>query len=350
MTGEDALTAWLRDRLGPGHLLGDDAAVLPELPPGTRLVATVDSQIAGVHHPTDLDPALAARRLLAVNLSDAAAMGADPAWALLALSGPRDLDRRRYFDGLLAACREFGVTLAGGDLAGTEDVAIGTLTLLATLPAGRPPLLRSGARPGQAIWVAGTLGESGLGQRLLARGARMSAGMEGAEQAEGTEQVRLPPDLALPSELETAARRAVRRHLDPAAHLGEQLRLGRMLAESGAEGSAVGAAMDLSDGLAMDLPRLCRASGAGAEIDAAALPTAPGFGDLCRRLDLDPLELALSGGEDYVLLFTLPEGTKPPDPASSGRIGTLTENPSIMMIRDGARLELRPEGWDHLRR
>lgn len=386
MKGEDALTAWLRERLGPDHLLGDDAAVLPPTAAGERLVATVDSQVAGVHHPGDLDPALAARRLLAVNLSDAAAMGADPAWALLALSGPPELDRKRYFQGLLAACEEFGVTLAGGDLAGTEDTAIGTLTLLARLPAGRPPLRRSTARPGHGLWVAGTLGESALGQRLVARGARMVAdpaaeesaadppapagaaagGGQGAEDERRVEdgpawRVAWPQGLELPEELSRPAARAVRRHLDPAGHLAEQLRLGRALAQRIAEGGEPGAAMDLSDGPGTDLPRLCRASGVDAEIDTQALPLAPHFEALCRHLDLDPLDLALGGGEDYVLLFTLPEGTPPPAGFPATRIGTITARQdgaeeagkeageaAITVLQDGSRRPLETRGWDHL--
>jgi thiamine-monophosphate kinase len=342
---EDRLTAWLRDRLGPGDLLGDDAAVLPPPPPGARLVATVDSQIAGVHHPADLDPALAARRLLAVNLSDVAAMGAEPRHALLALSGPAELDRERYFEGLLGACEEWGVTLAGGDLARTAETVIGTLTLLAELPAGREPLLRSGAKPGQGLWVGGTLGESAVGRELLARGARAEQGPavtgEGAQIAKGGKDAGWRIDLPeeVPAELAEPARRAVRRHLDPLP----QLALGRALAELPA-----GAAMDLSDGLGADLPRLCRASGAGAEIDAAALPRSPSFAALCTWLRLDPLDTALGGGEDYVLLFTLPEDAEPPLPAT--RIGRVTASPDLVLLEAGRPRPLPHTGWDHLRR
>src|SRR5262245_7425297 len=106
LTGEDRLLGWLRARL-PGTLIGDDAALLPPL---ESCAVTVDSQIAGVHVPPDLDEATFARRLLSVNLSDLAAMGATPAWAFLALSAPPGFDHPRFFRALLAACRSHGLT------------------------------------------------------------------------------------------------------------------------------------------------------------------------------------------------------------------------------------------------
>lgn len=337
---EDALTAWLRRRLGDGNLLGDDAAVLPELPPGSRTVATVDSQIAGVHHPAWLPPHLAARRLLAVNLSDLAAMGAEPRHALLALSAPvgeDGLDRVAYFEGLLEACAEHGVTLAGGDLARTSEkgdskTTVASLTLLGELPAGREPLRRLGAEAGHGLWVSGTLGESAAGRLMLARGARVASPGESHGPPWG---VTLPDDL--PEELTFPARQATWRHLAPQPELA----LGRAL--TGLPG--VGAAMDLSDGLAADLPRLCRASGVGAEVEAAALPLAASFQDLCTWLDADPLELALAGGEDYTLLFTLSPGTPPP--LGCIRIGRITED-DLILLEDGTPRPFPTTGWDHL--
>ena len=335
-SAEDRLTGWLRQRLGTGNLLGNDAAVLPELAAGARWVATVDSQIAGVHYPEGLDPALAARRLLAVNLSDAAAMGAEPGHALLALSGPPRLDRRRYLDGLITACEEHGVVLAGGDLARTTGLVIGTLTLLAELPAGRSPLLRSSARPGHDLWIGGSLGEAAAGLALLQRGATVEASDEGAEATAW--RVALPQ--AVPAELAEAARRAVWRHLSPRP----QLALGRGLAAAG----AAGAAIDVSDGLALDLSRLCRASAVGAEVDSAALPRSPAFAELCAQLDLDPLDTALGGGEDYVLLFTLPADQAPPGGVSSRRIGRIRAEPGLLLRDGGTSRPLDAVGWDHL--
>ena len=311
---ENRLIDWLRRCLeaeSGGALIGDDAAVLPA---GTFAV-TVDHQISGVHFPPGLDPAIVARRLLAVNLSDLAAMGASPAYAFLALAAPPGFDHRRFFTALLAACRRHGLTLAGGDLA-RDPVLTTSLTLLGTKEEGARWLTRSGARPGHALWLGGTTGESAAGRILIERGK---------------------PDEASAS-VQRAMRKAMRRHLQPAP----QLALGRWL---GAQKE--GAAMDVSDGLARDLHRLCRASGVGAEVDAAALPVADRFLTICRQIGADPLALALSGGEDYVLLFTLPEGIAPPEPGAR-RIGRITKGKRLVLLREGRRSSLPDAGWDHL--
>lgn len=323
LSGEDKLLRWLRARLD-SKLIGDDAAVLPEKGP---FAVTVDSQIAGVHFEPDLDPAHVARRLLAVNLSDLAATGADPKYAFLALSAPPGFDHRRFFRSLLAACRRYGVKLAGGDLAKSPQV-VTTITLLGTRHEGGRWLHRSGAQPGHDLWLGGTVGESAAGRRLIARGARHHG-----------PRIDLPPDFSAPRSILAAARRAVRRHLSPEPQLGLGQWLGRQ---------KEAAAMDVSDGLARDLHRLCRESGAGAEITAESLPFADRFLSLCECLGEDPLSLALTGGEDYVLLFTLPAGTSPPSAFGCRRIGTITRGARIRLIRDGASRSLDDGGWDHL--
>ncbi len=133
-------------------------------------------------------------------------------------------------------------------------------------------------------------------------------------------------------------RRAIRRHLEPRP----QLALGRWLGEQ-----KEGAAMDVSDGLARDLHRLCRASGAGAEIDAGALPLTHRFTNVCEAIGADPLALALGGGEDYVLLFTLPEGIEPPEKGAR-RIGRIIKENGLVLLREGSRSPLPDLGWDHL--
>jgi thiamine-monophosphate kinase len=319
LVGEDELLRRLRARLGPPSLLGDDAAILT---PAGPIAVTVDSQIAGVHFVPDLDPAHVARRLLAVNLSDLAAMGADPAWAFLALSAPPGFDHGRFFKAFTAACRRYGVTLAGGDLARCDRL-VATLTLIGTKPESRRWLRRKGAQPGHDLWLGGTVGESALGRMLIDREA--------------------PASLRTGDRL--AVRRAVRRHLLPEP----QLELGRWLGTQN-DGGDIGA-MDVSDGVARDLHRLCRESGTGAEIRADALPLADRFIELCKAMSLgDPYGLAVSGGEDYVLLFTLPPGVQPPDSFGCRKIGTITETPKkITWVRDGRRLRLSALGWDHLK-
>ncbi|HEX4959772.1 MAG TPA: thiamine-phosphate kinase [Thermoanaerobaculia bacterium] len=324
-TGEDRLLHWLRGRLATS-LIGDDAAILPPL---GEIVVTVDSQIAGVHFPPDLAPADLARRLLAVNLSDLAAMGAIPAYGFLALSTPAGFDHKRLFVSLLAACRRYGVSLAGGDLARHPGGTIATLTLIGTKAEGGRWLQRSNAVPGHVLWLGGTVGESAAGRLLIERGARRRGS-----------RVDLPPFCEVfPSPLRAAARRAVRRHLLPEP----QLALGRWLSGQ----AAVIAAIDVSDGVARDLHRLCRESGVGVEIAAEALPFAAHFPVLCKGLGADPLALALTGGEDYVLLFTLPPELAPPPELGGKRIGTITRR-GTFMVRGGVRKELPDAGWDHL--
>ncbi len=333
MDREDDLLAWLRSRPGT-ELLGDDAARLPARP-GAVWLATTDSQIAGVHVPADLDPAVLARRLLQVNLSDLAASGAEPAHALAAVSAPAGFDHRRFFEALLDACATAGVRLAGGDLARSPVLTL-TLTLLGARPEGAPRLGREGARPGDRLWVGGTLGESGAGQRLVARGARLTAG-----EPEGT--VVLPEGFRHPPGVAEAARRAVLRHLVPAA----QLELGAWLG-SRLEAGSRAAALDLSDGLARDLPRLARESGVGAEVEADALPTPEGFDGLCAALGEDPGALALGGGEDYVLLFALPPEEAPPVRFECHRIGRVTEGEALILVKAGREEPWPDLGWDHL--
>jgi thiamine-monophosphate kinase len=328
LPGEDRLLRWLRGRMDR-PLIGDDAAVLPTAGP---FAVTVDSQIAGVHFVPGLDPALVAERLLAVNLSDLAATGALPAYAFLALTAAPDFDHKRFFRALLAACVRHRLRLAGGDLARSpDDTLIATLTLLGKKRGGARWLRRAGGAPGHQLWLGGTVGEAAAGRLLIRAGARLSAG-----------RVALPAGWAgqeSSSRLAAAARRAVRRHLLPQP----QLALGQWLGLQ-----AAGAAMDVSDGLARDLHRLCGASGAGARIEAGRVPLAAGFKPLCAALGAEAEQLALGGGEDYVLLFTLPSGVEPPARFGCSRIGTITSGRRLTIASRGEARELPPSGWDHL--
>lgn len=322
---EDRVLAALRRRPGT-ELLGDDTARLVA-PPGADWLVTTDSQIAGVHFPPDLDPAVVARRLLAVNLSDLAAGGAAPSHALLALTSPDGASPRRFLEAFLAACLEGGVQLAGGDLA-RGPVLQGTATLLGTVPSGGPFLTRSGGRPGDTLWLGGTIGESAAGRLLLAAGARLTGA--GAH-------IYLPTAFRSPEPLATSARQAVRRHLDPTP----QLDLGRWLRETG-----LASALDISDGLARDLPRLARSCGAAIEL--AALPTPAGFESLVDALGVPAEWLALEGGEDYVLLFTLPPGLTPPKPFGCRPIGRLTVEDDLVLVTEEGNRPWPHGGWDHL--
>lgn len=336
-TGEDHLLSWLRRRArgAGGELQGDDAALLPA---GGPWAVTVDTQIEGVHFPSGLDPRLVARRLLAVNLSDLAAVGAEPRYALLALAAPKGFDHRSLLSAVVAACRRFQVELVGGDLARHPS-----LTAVMTLVGRRPPggrwVERSGARPGDRLWLGGTVGESAAGRWLLARGARTRGPHAASRRGGQGPRIELPPAFSSPRRLAGAGRRAVRRHLVP----HPQLELGRWLGRR-----RRAAAIDLSDGLSLDLHRLCRASGVGARIEAAALPAPPGFEALARALELEPLELMTAGGEDYVLLFALPSDEAPPEELGATPIGVVTRRRQVLLAGPEGSRPLTLVGWDHL--
>jgi len=327
MNHEDELVAWLRtlqagDSLG---LPGDDAAVLGR--GATARALTVDQQIAGIHVPADLDAAVWARRLLAVNLSDLAAMGAQPTAALLTLAVPPAFPTRPFLAALVTACHRRGTQLIGGDVA-RAPTAVTTLTAIGSRPAGGRWLARSAARPGDRLWLGGPVGLSALGQRLVARGSRL--------RANRPTLVGLP---SLSSVLERLARRALRRHLEPSP----QLDLGHWLGRR-----KRAAAIDISDGLARDLHRLCMASGVGARLDRGALPLTRAFNTLAETLGEDPLSLALGGGEDYCLLFSLPGNDEPPTLFGARPIGWIIDGGEVELVDGSRRTPLPPTGWDHL--
>ena len=323
---EDRLIAWLRRRArgAGGERIGDDAAFLPR---GGPWAATVDTQIEGVHFLPGTDPRLLARRLLAVNLSDLASVGAVPRFALLALAAPAGFDHQRLLASLVEACRRWRVELVGGDLARSPALTA-VLTLVGSRPAGGRWVRRSAARSGDALWLGGPVGLAAAGLELLRRGARASGS-----------RVRLPPGFPPGGQLAAAARRAVRRHLLPQP----QLELGGWL---GRQRRA--AAIDVSDGLSLDLGRLCRESAVGATIEAGALIDRPDLDRLAHQLGKEPLPLALSGGEDYVLLFALPASVEPPARFACHRIGTIHRQPGLHLREEGRRLPLVESGWDHL--
>ena len=325
--GEDGLTAWLANLAGSGDRIGDDAALLEW--GGRKFALTVDTQRANVHIPIDLDPATAARRLLAVSLSDLAATGAEPRWALLALGVDDDRTARRFLAALVRRSRRYGVELIGGDTArpGTPGHLDASLTVIGEVPADASPLTRAAGRPGDHLWVGGPVGESALGLELVRRGARIVG-----------RKARLPEDL--PPELVRAASRVVRRHLEPRPQLDLGLALGKR--------SPPGAAIDISDGLAVDAGRLCRSSSTGCVLHRQRISLSPDARRLALHLDLDPVDLVLGGGEDYVLLFTLPPDARFRHPGCR-RIGRMTSQAGMGLLRnDGVPEPLDPRGWDHL--
>ncbi len=323
------LTAGLETR--PDVLLGvgDDAAILD---PGrdALLVATVDSQVEGQHFLRGVAlPAEIGHKALAVNLSDIAAMGAEPLWALVSLVLPRTLetaDLDGIYQGMQALAKRYGVAIVGGNVAATDGPLTLDLAVLGRVGRGRA-LLRSGGRPGDAILVTGTLGAAASG--VLVATVPAPNGPQPTPEVLG------------------------RAHTAMAAPV-PRVKEGQALSATG----VVSAMLDVSDGLAADLGHLCEASNVGALLDASAIPVSPAAEAIAALYGRDPLALALAGGEDYELLFTVP-----PDGiqqaldaviAAGGEahiIGELTvpENGLHLRERDGSIRTLEPRGWDQLR-
>ncbi len=272
----------------PGALdLADDAALIPGFGDCDYAIAS-DALVAGVHMFPDDPPASVAHKLLAVNCSDLAAMGASPFAYLITLKRPRDLADdwlAGFARGLAEAQERFGLTLIGGDTVSGPEPLVLSATVLGRVPRGRA-LLRKGAVPGDDLWVSGTLGEAAIGLRIL-RG------------------------LALPEE-DALGFIGRYRHPQPRIALGRRL-IG-----------VASAAIDISDGLVADLQHLARASKVAAVVEAERLP----LSEAARGVP-GARESALFGGDDYELLFTA-------DPAHRSRITALGEELGLALSRIGS--------------
>jgi len=293
--------------------VGDDAALLRS-PEGSELVAAIDTLVAGVHFPHGSPAASIGHRALAVNLSDLAAMGARPAWALLALTLPQAEEAwlGEFAAGFDRLARTHQVALVGGDT--TQGPLTVTVQLLGHVPRGAA-LTRSGARPGDALFVSGTPGDAAAGLAV--------------------EQGRLAP----PAE----ARAHLRERFllpTPRMALGERLR------------DFASACIDVSDGLLGDAGKLAGASRAGAELAFDELPISE---PLVAALGAERArELALTGGDDYELCFAVrPENVGrllhelPPQRWGYTRIGALREAAGVVVVRDGIVMEFSHSGYVH---
>jgi thiamine-monophosphate kinase len=302
--------------------IGDDAAVLrlPRPPRRAEWVLTCDAFLENVHFLAHVHPADAVGyKSLARAASDLAAMGAAPRFFLLSLALPawrtgKWLDQ--FLAGMARAARKFRLLLAGGDTSRHPTLAI-SVTLLGEVPPGRA-VTRAGAHPGDLIYISGTLGLAQLGLELILRG--------------------LHP--------QRRWKRLLRPHLYPEPRLA----LGQWLSRE----RLASAMIDTSDGLSTDLGHLCAASGVGARLWADRLPMVRVPAAL-RARGFDPLRLALHGGEDYELLFTLPQRLRKKIPAACQglrvtRIGAITREKRIYLLGLGSRPRvLVPQGWDAFR-
>ncbi|GLQ50222.1 thiamine-phosphate kinase [Dyella flava] len=304
-------TAQGRDDVRLG--IGDDAALLT-VPAGQELAVAIDTLVEGVHFPIGTASADIGWKALAVNLSDLAAMGATPAWALLALSLPKA--EPAFIDelatGFAQLARAYRLALVGG------DTTRGALTLSVAVHGFVPPgkaLLRAGAQVGDVVFVTGTLGDAAAGLALLQRG-----GNADARSAYLIERLNRPTP-------RVAAGLALRGH----AH----------------------ACIDVSDGLLADLGHICTSSQVAAEIEVSLLPRSSALLDLFD--DATSRQFALSGGDDYELCFTVPAqhvADVQADLARLGcgatRIGRIVEGSGVRVRdADGQWLEPEHRGWDH---
>jgi thiamine-monophosphate kinase len=294
--------------------IGDDAALL-RVPDGSDLVAAVDTLVAGRHFPLATDARSVGHRALAVNLSDMAAMGAMPAWATLALTMP-GADAawlQRFSDGLLDLAREHGVTLVGGDT--TRGPLTVSVQILGSVPQGAA-LRRSGAKAGDVLAVSGTLGDSGAGLQFAT---------------------------AAPRGVDRAAVDALIQRFDypnPRVQLGLAAR------------HIASAAMDISDGLVGDLPKLAAASGLHAHVQVERLPLS---GALCAAVsETQAREWALGAGDDYELLLAASPAMYPKLEAAARRlnltlsiIGELSSGSGVSWSLRGAAYTPASSGYDH---
>jgi thiamine-monophosphate kinase len=293
--------------------VGDDAALLAP-PAGSELVAAMDTLVAGVHFPHGSPAASIGHRALAVNLSDLAAMGARPAWALLALTLPQAEEAwlEEFAAGFSALARAHEVALVGGDT--TRGPLCVTVQLLGHVPRATA-LRRAGARAGDALFISGTPGDAAAG--LALEEGRLSA----PEHARGYLRERF----LWPT---------------PRMALGERLR------------GFASACIDVSDGLLGDAGKLAGASHAGAVISFDELPVSEPL--LAVLGDARARELALTGGDDYELCFTVPPqnltrllGELPPQRWGYTRIGSVRADEGVVVVRDGTVMEFSHSGYRH---
>ncbi len=289
--------------------IGDDCAILP-VPRGHEALITTDFSLENGHfkrawHP----PESVGHRCLARGLSDIAAMGGEPLAVFLSLALPRDLPQSwvdGFLRGLLKLAGEFNLTLAGGDTGQSLVGIMADILVMGSVPKGKA-VLRSGARPGDRIYVTGELGASAAAIASLSRGRKV-------------------------------------RPSDSGSHFYPQPRVmvGRFLREKG----LASAMIDISDGLSTDLGHICKESRVGAELETGSIPVA-GEGK-------PALAFALHGGEDYELLFTAAPRKRVPSRIAGvavRQIGVITRGRQLFLVdKKGVRQKLQPQGWEHFKK
>lgn len=317
MTGEFEFINDIKSRYSLANI-GDDCAVLPK-DDATDLLLTADMLVEGIDFRSEwTTPWFLGRKALAVSLSDIAAMGGTPAWALLSIAAPEDLWNsgflQEFYEGWHDLAGKFGVQLVGGDISRSPQGVVIDSIAGGSVPKQRA-FLRSTARPGDRVFVAGTLGGSAGGLKLLEQGFRYD------------------PDRPEPGN------GLLLEHLQPQP----QLETAKLLQDQTIRITAI----DVSDGLSSDLGHICRASGVGAAIYSNKLPIEPGLAT--HFTPQECLDLALHGGEDFALLFT----ANSKDIAAFvtddlHEIGEITHRTGLVeLVSEAGRIELPPLGWRH---
>ena len=321
--------------------IGDDASIIAQSA-DRDLIVTTDLLVEGIDFHRGATPArLLGHKALAVSLSDIAAMGARPFWSLLSIGMPRaewtTNFKDDFLEGYFALADRFGVTLTGGDVSETREGIVIDSIVLGEVKSGAA-VKRSDARPGDQIYVTGNLGGAAAGLKLIENGARVSE--PGAVATGSGERDERKAD-------EDSIQSLLLRQLRPSPRVGWGIVLGE-------EGLAT-AMIDISDGLSSDLNHLCRESQAGALIDSSSIPLDDDVKRLCGRRALDALALALHGGEDFELLFTVtPENVarlpKRVDGVAISHIGEITDAPRTIRIREKDRIwDLPAQGFSHFK-
>lgn len=309
--GERALLERLRARLPEPSKrvwipIGDDAAASEPAPPGEALVSTVDLLAEGVDFTRETPARSVGWKSVAVNLSDLGAMGAVPRGVLIALAAPGETDVRwvdAFYDGVAACCREFDVDVLGGDLSGVAPGGGISVAVTALGDAPRDRLVkRAGALVGDLVCVTGTLGDAAAGLEKLRRGAE--------------------PDASDP---------LIARQIEPTPRVAAGVALARE--------KIAHAMIDVSDGLIADLGHLLDASGVGARIETAKLPLSSALAGC----GIDPMRCALTGGEDFELLFTLSPDAEPRARGVCEEAGTTLTVIGTIIAAQGTSL-VRPDG------
>jgi thiamine-monophosphate kinase len=325
--------------------IGDDASAIREAA-NRDLIVTTDLLVESVDFYREATPPrLLGHKALAVSLSDIAAMGARPYWSFLSFGMPRDAwndpFRDEFVSGYFALADQFGVTLSGGDVSETKEGIVVDSIILGEVEAGAA-VVRSGGRVGDQIFVTGNLGGAAAGLKLIELGARVRS----PTVREGSSTDASNQNGAVDSATDDVAiQTLLLRQLQPEPRVGWGIVLG--------EERLATSMIDLSDGLSSDLHYLCKESNVGATIEAASLPLNDDVKQLCGRRALDPLALALHGGEDFELLFTIaPENVsrlpKRVDGVTISRIGEINSQHGEIQIKEKNRMwKLEPGGFRH---